>query len=377
MPSPNLMVELSVEDVTRMITALSFHVGEVQRNPYHLLVPPWMQDNVRRGGELVGGQGGAAPDFSFATLYRVRRWASGELQPVWRWRPDCDRCHERSAGAGSVVSSRSLESLNPHVVRRTATRRPRMSEAVIACDAVLFDMDGTLVDSRELVERMWLQWAAEHGLSADAVLAVAHGRRTLETMAIVAPHLATPEEAARLDALEASEESNQAAIAGAKALLETLPADRWAVVTSAGHELALARLASVGLPRPLVLVGADDVAEGKPAPDGYLKAAAALGVRSRALRGARGHAGRRAGRPRCRRDGHRFAHHVRVGRTVRFPGRRPARGSGAASARRFAHGADRFSAALTVFLTVSSHQFPVTSSQSPVPVINVGWRDSA
>ena len=66
-----------------MITALSFHVGEVQRNPYHLLVPPWMQDNVRRGGELVGGQGGAAPDFSFATLYRVRRWASGELQPVW------------------------------------------------------------------------------------------------------------------------------------------------------------------------------------------------------------------------------------------------------------------------------------------------------
>ena len=60
-----------------MMTALSFHVGEVQRNPYHLLVPAWMQDNVRRGGELVGGQGGAAPDFSFATLYRVRRWDSG------------------------------------------------------------------------------------------------------------------------------------------------------------------------------------------------------------------------------------------------------------------------------------------------------------
>lgn len=80
MATPNLMVELTVQDVTDMITALSFHVGEVQRNPYHLLVPAWMQDNVRRGGELVGGQGGAAPDFTFSTLYRVRRWTKGGLQ---------------------------------------------------------------------------------------------------------------------------------------------------------------------------------------------------------------------------------------------------------------------------------------------------------
>lgn len=83
MASPNLMVESSVDDVAEMITALSFHVGEVQRNPYHLLVPPWMQDNVRRGGELVGGQGGAAPDFSFCTLYRHRRWSGGQLRAVY------------------------------------------------------------------------------------------------------------------------------------------------------------------------------------------------------------------------------------------------------------------------------------------------------
>jgi LmbE family N-acetylglucosaminyl deacetylase len=83
MASPNLMVESSVDDVAEMITALSFHVGEVQRNPYHLLVPPWMQDNVRRGGELVGGQGGAAPDFTFCTLYRLRRWSLGALHPVY------------------------------------------------------------------------------------------------------------------------------------------------------------------------------------------------------------------------------------------------------------------------------------------------------
>jgi LmbE family N-acetylglucosaminyl deacetylase len=83
MATPNLMVESSVDDLGEMMTALSFHVGEVRRNPYHLLVPPWMQDNVRRGGELVGGQGGAAPDFSFCTLYRLRRWANGQLTAMY------------------------------------------------------------------------------------------------------------------------------------------------------------------------------------------------------------------------------------------------------------------------------------------------------
>lgn len=79
MASPNLMVESTPDDVGEMMTALSFHVGEVERNPYHLLLPAWMQDNVRRGGELVGGQGGAAPDFSYCTLYRLRKWRDGAL----------------------------------------------------------------------------------------------------------------------------------------------------------------------------------------------------------------------------------------------------------------------------------------------------------
>ncbi len=74
MPAPNLMVELSIEDVSELLAALSFHVEEVRRNPYHLRLPAWLQDNVRRGAELVGGQGGTAPDFSYATLYRVRQW---------------------------------------------------------------------------------------------------------------------------------------------------------------------------------------------------------------------------------------------------------------------------------------------------------------
>ena len=82
MDTPNLMVESSGQDLVDLITALSFHVGEVRRNPYHVRMPAWMTDNVRRGGELVGGQGGAAPNFAFATLYRLRRWRNGAFEQV-------------------------------------------------------------------------------------------------------------------------------------------------------------------------------------------------------------------------------------------------------------------------------------------------------
>lgn len=83
MPTPNLTVELGPVELGDLITALTFHVGEVKRNPYHLSLPAWMMDNVRRGGELVGGQGGAAPDFVFATLYRLRKWKNGALHHVY------------------------------------------------------------------------------------------------------------------------------------------------------------------------------------------------------------------------------------------------------------------------------------------------------
>ena len=82
MATPNLMVESSVTDLADMMTALSFHVGEVQRNPYHLLVPAWMQDNVRRGESWSVGRG-AAPDFVFCTLCRLRRWIEGRLQATY------------------------------------------------------------------------------------------------------------------------------------------------------------------------------------------------------------------------------------------------------------------------------------------------------
>lgn len=83
MASPNLMVESNIDDVADMVAALSLHAGEVRRNPYHLRMPPWLQDNVRRGTELIGGHGSAAPDFNFATLYRLRRWKNGRLENVY------------------------------------------------------------------------------------------------------------------------------------------------------------------------------------------------------------------------------------------------------------------------------------------------------
>ncbi len=83
MPSPNLMVENTPEEVGDLLGALSHHEGELKRNAFHLGLPAWMQDNVRLGAEVVGGQGGKAPDFAFATLYRVSRWANGQAVSAW------------------------------------------------------------------------------------------------------------------------------------------------------------------------------------------------------------------------------------------------------------------------------------------------------
>src|SRR5882672_1909767 len=83
MDDPNLMIEISEKDLADLIAGTSFHVGEVERNPYHVLLPAWMLDNVRRGSELVGGQGGTAPDFTFAVLQRLRKWRGGKLEKLF------------------------------------------------------------------------------------------------------------------------------------------------------------------------------------------------------------------------------------------------------------------------------------------------------
>jgi mannitol-1-/sugar-/sorbitol-6-phosphatase len=148
----------------------------------------------------------------------------------------------------------------------------------LTCAAVLFDLDGVLIESTDNITRHWQQWARRHQLDLATIMQVAHGRRTIETMALVAPHLGAAEEALLFAALEAADTEGVIAIDGAVALLRTLPPDAWAIVTSGTRDVATARLKSQGIPVPLVMVTAEDVVNGKPHPEPYLLAAARLGI---------------------------------------------------------------------------------------------------
>jgi sugar-phosphatase len=143
--------------------------------------------------------------------------------------------------------------------------------------AIIFDLDGVLVDSAECIERTWRAWAIRNQLDPESVIAVAHGRRAIETVQLVAPQLSAE---AELDALAASESTTSEGvyeISGARELLEMLPADKWAVVTSGIRAVAEFRLRHAGLPVPPVMICADEISLGKPHPEGYLTAAERLG----------------------------------------------------------------------------------------------------
>jgi HAD superfamily hydrolase (TIGR01509 family) len=141
-------------------------------------------------------------------------------------------------------------------------------------------MDGTLIDSTKCVEAIWGRWGKRNGIALDQILAVSHGRRSSDTIQEIAPLLDAEVEADRLEQEEMDVREGIEAVPGSAARLCSLPEDRWAVVTSASRALAALRLACAGLPAPKVVVGADDVREGKPSPEGFLLAAKRLGFQA-------------------------------------------------------------------------------------------------
>ena len=144
------------------------------------------------------------------------------------------------------------------------------------CSAILFDLDGVLVDSTRSVARQWRRWAEENNIDPEKVLAIAHGRRTIEVVRILAPQLNAEAEEKKIEKREADDNDGVAVMPGAADLLKSIPEGSWCVVTSGTRYLATSRLRFFHLPIPRVLVAADDVRKGKPDPEPYLKGAELL-----------------------------------------------------------------------------------------------------
>jgi sugar-phosphatase len=150
---------------------------------------------------------------------------------------------------------------------------------LIRCKGILFDMDGILISSLGSVERSWTTWAGMRGVDPRRALEITHGRRAIETVAMLRPDLDSDAELKVIEDLEIGDNGGLTVLPGVLSLLAALPAGKWTVVTSATERLARARLATGGVPVPERMVTAESVAVGKPDPAPYLAGAALLGLR--------------------------------------------------------------------------------------------------
>jgi sugar-phosphatase len=149
----------------------------------------------------------------------------------------------------------------------------------IRCSAVLFDLDGVLIDSTPAVARVWHGWAVEHGLDPETVIHMAHGRPSRTTIRELLPqaNIDIDHEDREVERREMADLDGVVLLPGAGQLLNSLPRERWTIATSCTRALAEVRLRAAGLPIPRTMITASDVKIGKPDPEPYLKAAAKLG----------------------------------------------------------------------------------------------------
>ncbi|SFJ27606.1 HAD family hydrolase [Planctomicrobium piriforme] len=145
------------------------------------------------------------------------------------------------------------------------------------CSALIFDLDGVLVDSNSTSEKHWELWANQHGLPYEQIAKIHHGRPTIEIIRTVAPHLDAVAEARLKEDAEADDTEGMTAFPGAARLLTTLPKNRWAIVTSGKRRTATIRLNFVKLPIPEIFVTSNDITRGKPDPEPYAQAITRLG----------------------------------------------------------------------------------------------------
>jgi mannitol-1-/sugar-/sorbitol-6-phosphatase len=147
----------------------------------------------------------------------------------------------------------------------------------IRCQALLFDLDGVLIDSTPAVARVWHRWAIEHGFDPPKVVKMAHGRPSRTTIHDLLPNADIEIEDREVERREIEDLEGVVPLPGAQELLDRLPSDRWTIATSGTRPLAMVRLRAAGLPIPATMVTGSEVKIGKPDPEPYLKAAAVLG----------------------------------------------------------------------------------------------------
>jgi mannitol-1-/sugar-/sorbitol-6-phosphatase len=148
---------------------------------------------------------------------------------------------------------------------------------VTRCSALLFDMDGVLIDSTPAVARVWHRWAVEHGLDPETVVRMAHGRPSRTTIRDLLPNSDIDHEDSEVERREMEDLDGVVLLPGARELLNSLPQERWTIATSCTRPLAEVRLRAAGLPIPKTLTTSSEVKNGKPDPEPYLKAAAKIG----------------------------------------------------------------------------------------------------